>query len=126
MNLSDNLLLPVFKTEDYMSWDLDTPNLYFKKPRQITELENLSAQQREAMDPIEIGERVLAAANSLAEGYKKQSPKADFEGCILVVSTALAETGGSLGGKMGATMVGISQKTAEQACRESFPEPGEL
>lgn len=109
-----------------MSWDLDTPNLYFEKPRQLTALENLTVEQREAMDPLELEERVLAAANSLAEGYKKQNPQADFEGCVLIVNTALSETGNCLGGQMGATMVGISQKTAENACRDSFPEPNEL
>lgn len=108
-----------------MSWDLDTPNLYFKKPTQITEIESLSFAQREAMDQEEVKERVQAAANSLAEGYK-QNGNGDFEGCVLIVNTALSETGGSLGGKMGATMVGISQKAAERACQQHFPEIDEL
>lgn len=108
-----------------MGWDLDVPNLFFKKPKKLAELEKLSASQREAMDFVEIEERVRNVANSLAEAYQKQNASGDFDGCVSIVETALSETGGFLGGKMGARMVALSQKSAQNACRIYFPEQEE-
>lgn len=104
-----------------MSLDQDIPNLYFEKPKKVTELLELSLEQREAMDLVEIEERVRDTADSLAEGYKNNNKNGDYEGCVEVVSTALKEIGGSLGGKMGARTVGIGDNCAHNACRLHFP-----
>lgn len=105
-----------------MSWDLDVPNLFFKKPKKLADLEQLSSSEREAMDFVEIEERVRDVANSLAEAYQKQNTNADFDGCVSIVSTAISETGGSLGGKMGARMVALGNQSAQKACRIYFPQ----
>ena len=103
-----------------MSWDLDTPNIPFKKPKLLANLEELAPSQREAMDPVEVKEHIRDVANSLAKAYK-ETKKGNYEGCVLIVNSALSETGSSLGGKMGTTMVALSGKAAEHACREFFP-----
>jgi hypothetical protein len=53
-----------------MNWNLDIPQLPFKKPRQIEDLEQLSPAQRDAMDFQEIEERLDLAADSLVQSYK--------------------------------------------------------
>lgn len=105
-----------------MASELDVPNLPFKKPKSLSDLERLSSAQREAMDFEEQKERIQFIADSLAKAYAKNK-NGDFEGCVLVITSALSETGGSIDGEMGANMVGLSHQAAETACRLVYPEP---
>lgn len=101
--------------------DLDNPDLPFAKPAQLEELEGLTFSQREAMDKVEIEEHVQDAADSLAVQYKSRGGR-EFDSCVAIVDSAITELGGSLGGKMGAFMVGVGNRAARRACREVFPE----
>lgn len=102
--------------------DIDTPNLPFNKPAQIERLEKMSFDQREAMDKVEVEEHLQDAADSIAIEYRKRGgDSSDYDGCILVLESALSEMGGSFGGKMGAFIVGSSNRAARRACRRVFP-----
>lgn len=106
-----------------MSSELDVPNIPFKKPIPLERLEKLTYAQREAMDPTEIEERVQEAAEGLAWMYRKsKGDKGDYESCVGIIGSALTQTGQSLGGQMGAVMVGISDRLARRSCREAYPE----
>jgi hypothetical protein len=110
-----------------MSSELDVPNLPFKKPMPLERIEKLSFAQREAMDPYEIEERVQEAANSLAIAYREhKAEERDYDSCVVIIFSALTQTGQSLGGKMGATMVGMSDRAARRACHEAFPDESEM
>lgn len=104
-----------------MTSELDVPNLPFKKPLILEKLEQLGLEQREAMDPYEVQERIQESADGIAVSYREHGGQ-DYEGCVVMVSTALAQTGQALGGNMGAIMVGLSHRAARIACRETFPE----
>jgi hypothetical protein len=100
--------------------DIDTPELPFKKPKLIEKLEKLGFDQREAMDGQEMKDRINEVAYNLAETYQKKIGKNDFDGCLLVVNSALSEMAHSMGGKFGALMAGMSDKAAENACKAIF------
>ena len=104
-----------------MSWDLDTPNLPFKKPKQLEVLEEMTLDQREAMDPVEVKEHIHGIAASLAENCKKENEK-NREWCQMIIHKALQQTGAALGGKFGATMVALSDEIAEDSIKEAFGE----
>lgn len=99
-----------------MSWELDTPQVPFRKSPQLARLEQLEFHVREAMDRQEVNERIEEAAYGLALAYHK-SPKNDYDTCVALVHQALSETGGALGGKFGEIMVGTSEKVAEKICK---------
>lgn len=99
--------------------DLDIPNLPFKKPDKIEKLEKLTFEQREAMDNEEVKERISQVAYSLAKASMDHNGK-DFEACVDMVSQALTELGGSLGGHFGASMVARSENAALIACNDLF------
>src|SRR3954468_3476951 len=102
-----------------MSWEIDVPKLPFKKPSQIEQLEAMRPEQREAMDSSEIEERINAAADSLVWTYvREMREEAHFDMCVAIVSHALSEMGAALGGKVGAILVGTSERAARRASRE--------
>lgn len=106
-----------------MSWNLDVPELPFKKPKMIEELESIDFDQREAMDPQERKDRVRETAYSLAKSYKNHiKDKGSFEGCVAITTEALSSLGNSLSGKLGTQMVGESERVAQDACRIVYPE----
>lgn len=102
-----------------MSSDLDVPNLPFPKPRVLSRIEKFGPDQREAMDPVEMKEHTEDAAEALANAYSKHVG-GDYNGCVAVVTQALSETGGSLSGDFGATMVAHSKNAARIACKAVF------
>lgn len=106
-----------------MTWnDIDTPELPFKKPRQLEELEKMGMDQREAMDPQEKKDRVRDTAYSLALSYQKYSKnKGDYDGCVAIVHSALSTMGNSIDGKLGALMVGMSDEASQEMCRILYP-----
>lgn len=101
--------------------ELDVPNLPFKKPVEIERLENLNFSQRESMDPQEMKQRIYGIAHVLAKAYKKNLGPEQGD-CISVIHAALSELGASLSGNFGAKMIGLSQKVAEDATKETFEE----
>lgn len=108
-----------------MEWDIDNPELPFKKPSELEEIEKIDSKQREAMDKVEMQNRINGAAVSIAEAYAENNGK-DPEDCVAIIHSALTEMGGSLGGKFGAAMVGMAEKAAHFACQKVFPEEYEL
>lgn len=104
-----------------MSWDIDTPDLPFKKPEVLEKIEQMGLDQRESLDPQEMEAHIDEAAYSLAKAYKKLE-ESDYEGCVAVVHSALNEMGGSIDGKMGSLMVGKSEQSAKAACKLAFEE----
>lgn len=96
-----------------MSWELDTPQVPFKKSPQLARLEELDFHVREGMDRQEINERIEEAAYALALAYHK-TEKNDYDTCVALIQQALSETGAALGGKFGAIMVGTSEKIARK------------
>jgi hypothetical protein len=104
-----------------MSWELDTPQFPLKKSATLEKLEQLHPEQLNAMDRVEIDEHIEDIAYGFAKAYHKKKPH-DFDTCLTIVSAALKETGGALGGKFGAIMVGTSQEVAEKVCKVVFDE----
>lgn len=102
-----------------MIWDLDVPNLPFKKPIQIEKLELMDKEQREAMDPEEVRRKTEEVAYSLALSFKKRIGN-DKVGCLAMIQKAIEELGYSFGGKMGAAMLGHREQAARQACQDVF------
>lgn len=100
----------------------DIPDFPFPKPRELEKLERLPPEVIHAMTRVEMEEKIRDAAVSLAKVYMLNTPSADFDECLLLVSGALSETGGSIPGQLGALMVGTSLQTAEDACRDYFPD----
>lgn len=104
-----------------MSWpDNSNPQLPFKKPRQIEKIEEMTYDQREAMDGQERKDRISEAANVLAKTYQKKVKSADYEGCVLLTDSALKTLGYSLGGSFGANMVGMSKQASIESCKQTF------
>jgi len=99
----------------------DIPNLPFKKPKQIEDIETLDVKIREAMDTIEIENRVFGIAHNLADAYYKNNGR-DPTTCIAIITTALEELGGFLSGRFGSHMISISEEAANEACKKVFPE----
>lgn len=104
-----------------MSWELDTPQVPLKKTAALENLEQLNPEQLNAMDRQEIDKRIEEIAYGLAKAYRKMK-KGDCDTCIRIVISALRETGGAIGGKFGAIMVGTSQQVAEKTCKVIFNE----
>lgn len=102
-----------------MSWELDTPEVPLKKSAALEKLEQMSLDQLNAMDRQEVNERIEEAAFGLARAYHKIKGS-DCDTCIGIVHSALSQTGGALGGKVGAIMVATSVQAAENACRVVF------
>lgn len=103
------------------SWHPDTPELDFKKPREIAYLERLDDQTLNAMDQVEVKEHIDTAAYETAKAYH-DAKGGNYEDCVLVVSTALSVTGNSIGGKVGALLVARSDEAAKKASQMVFPE----
>lgn len=104
-----------------MSWELDTPQFPIKKPAALETLEEMHPEQRNAMDRVEVDERIEEIAYGLAKAYHNKKPH-DFDTCIAIVAAALKETGGAVGGSFGAIMVGTSQEVAEKVCKVVYDE----
>lgn len=108
-----------------MNWRPDIPDFPGEKPYLLEKLENLPPEMINAMTGLEVSEHVRDAANSLARGYHhdcKKNRDYGYQECVLLVSGALSQTGSSLSGQLGASMVGKSQTAASEACRVYFPE----
>lgn len=97
----------------------DVPDIWISKPKKLEEFEKLEPHILNAMTQQEVTEHIRDIAISLAETYQKEKG-GDYEGCVITVSTALKVTGGAIGGKVGAEMVGESPKAAESACKLVF------
>lgn len=102
-----------------MNWNIDIPDLPFKKPREIERLELIGKDQREAMDPVEMQERIQDVANSLVQAFLKHKGP-NLELCQAVAISALEEIGGSLGGQFGAAMISQKEKAVRNACEDYF------
>lgn len=101
--------------------EIDVPSLPFKKPVELEKLERMGFDQREAMDFVEMKQRIHGIAHNLAEAYKKNKGKSP-ESCLAITQSALSELGSSLGGKFGTKMVAMSEDAALKACEEVFEE----
>lgn len=102
-----------------MSSEIDVPNLPFKKPVEVEELEEMGYDQREAMDYQEMSERINSIAYILAESCQKQGFSSRTE-CSAIIHSALTELGASFSGRFGAKMVALSESAAKEACKEVF------
>ena len=112
-------LLKQKQKENEMSFYPGTPKWPFKTPPQLEQIEEMTAEQRDAMDPVEKNDRIHSAAYGMAKAYK-ETKDANYDTCVLMVSQVLKTTGGAIGGHVGADMVGKSQEIAKSACREVF------
>lgn len=102
----------------------DVPDFPFPKPKELEKLELLPPDVIHAMTRVAIEEKIHEAAVSLAKIYMRSTPpsKASFDECVMWVSMALSETGGSIPGQLGAHMVGTSRQVAEDVSRDFFPD----
>ena len=108
-----------------MPWHPDVPDFINEKPHALEKIERLSPDVMNAMTHLEMEEHIEDAAASLAKSYHdkcKQRMDYGVDECIMLVSGALSQTGGSIGGAMGSLMVGKSLDEAKQACHRYFPE----
>jgi hypothetical protein len=108
-----------------MPWHPDIPDFPIDKPHALEKLEKLSPDVINAMTKLEISEHIRDAAQSLAKTYHDKCTQREdwgYDECVLLVSGALSQTGGSITGKMGPVMVGKSTEAAHKACRQYFPE----
>jgi hypothetical protein len=111
--------------ESAMSWPPDMPDLPIKKPKELEMIEQLDNHILAAMDDVEIEERIRDAARAIAKEYHKELG-GDYDSCKIIVSSALTETGGSIGGHFGESMISLSASEAENACRIVFAPSSEL
>lgn len=106
-----------------MNWHPDVPDISVKKPRELAKIEELPISLLNAMTPLELDEKIRDAADGLAKNYVKAAKeKATLDECIYFVSGALTQTGGAIDGRAGAAMVGRSDRAAETACKQLFPD----
>lgn len=108
-----------------MSWPPDVPDLPMEKPKELEILEELDDHVLNAMTDVEVEERIRDAAVALATAFHNEIG-GDYETCVIVVSGALKETGGAIGGPFGEAMIGLSHTETEYACRLVFEPSGEL
>jgi hypothetical protein len=104
-----------------MSWPPDVPDIGIKKPHTLEKLESTDRDILDAMDHVEVEERITDVAQSLAREYRKEK-NADYQSCLDFVTFALRMTGSALGGKFGAYMVGERVRLAERGTRMVFPD----
>lgn len=113
-----------------MNWPPDVPDFPMKKPHVIEKIEKLPSTLLNAMTDVEIAERIRDGANGLAEAYfESRQDDGSLSECKIVVSSALIQTGSSVGGKLGTNMVATSDGASELACKRYYPErpfPNEL
>lgn len=108
-----------------MPWRPDIPDFPGKKPHMLEKLEKLPPEIIHAMTGLEVNEHVRDAANSLASSYHSNCVKNKDYGyneCVLFVSGALSQIGSAVEGQLGIAMVGTSQNSASEACRQCFPD----
>lgn len=101
-------------------WNPEESQLGVTKPRALAWLETQGNDVLNAMDDREADKRIQDAGQQLAKNYVNEQ-KGDYEGCKLTVSTALSVAGNSIGGKIGALMVAMSDEVAEKSCRRMYP-----
>lgn len=104
-----------------MPWHPDVPDLPIKKPKIIETLEQMDRSVLDSMPPVEVQEMVDAVASGVAEAYKEQYKKGNYEECVEFASIALSVTGSALGGQMGKAMIASSEHAAKNACSIVFP-----
>lgn len=96
--------------------DQEIPPFRFPKPKQLLELETMPFAEKEAMDDVEVQERIEYIAHAIAQSFWEiHNP--DFEECVDVVAANLRLIGSSIGGKVGQAMVARSEREADKACR---------
>lgn len=107
-----------------MNGPSDVPNIPLKKPRALEKLEKQSSEILNAMTPVELDEKIEDVARALAENYAEQMGKdATYDGCLMVVSEALTQTGASIENrKTGDRMIGTCDAKAKEACKILFPD----
>lgn len=102
-------------------WNPEESQLGISKPPALAWLETQGSAILNAMDDREADKRIQDAGHQLAKNYAKEQ-KGGYEGCKLTVETALSVAGNSIGGKVGALMVGMSGEVAEKSCRLIYPD----
>lgn len=104
-----------------MPSDENTPSNALTKPPQLIHLEQLSAEQLNAMTPVEVEERIEEAAYALADNYQHEM-QGGYKECVETVSTILFSTGAAINTQVGHLMVAKCEAYAAGACRIYFPE----
>ena len=106
-----------------MTWPPDVPDYPIKKPREIENIERMPPEILNSMRKVEIDEKIGDAADSLAKSYfDSYKEKGSLSECSLIVSGAQKQTGSSIGGNLGMSMVAESKEKAEEACKEYYPD----